>query len=74
MAVVLRAEPRQRDIRPGRQLGGILSVVMIAAIVLAINFAPVPNKGTLALGLARWRCWRWSLFYRAPEAREVPAV
>lgn len=33
-------------------LGGILSVVFVAALVLAINFAPVPNKGALTLGLA----------------------
>jgi MFS family permease len=32
-------------------LGGILSVVLVAALVLAINFAPVPDKGTLAIGL-----------------------
>src|SRR5215813_9077395 len=31
--------------------GGIISVVLVAALILAINFAPVPNKGTLALGL-----------------------
>src|SRR5436190_12109436 len=33
-------------------LGGVLSVVLVATLILAINFAPVPNKGTLALGLA----------------------
>ena len=32
--------------------GGMLSVVLVAALILAINFAPVPNKGTLAIGLA----------------------
>src|SRR3954464_4649907 len=32
--------------------GGVLSVALIASLVLAINFAPVPNKGTVALGLA----------------------
>jgi DHA2 family multidrug resistance protein-like MFS transporter len=37
---------------PVDNLGGILSVVLVAALILAINFAPVPNKGTLALGLA----------------------
>jgi MFS transporter, DHA2 family, multidrug resistance protein len=37
---------------PVDNLGGILSVVMVAALVLAINFAPVPNKGALALGLS----------------------
>ena len=37
---------------PVDNLGGILSVVLVAALILSINFAPVPNKGTLALGLA----------------------
>ena len=36
---------------PVDNLGGILSVVMIAAIVLAINFAPVPGEGAVAAGL-----------------------
>ena len=33
-------------------LGGILSVVLVAAIVLSINFAAVPNMGAVTLGLA----------------------
>ncbi len=37
---------------PVDNLGGILSVVLVAALVLAINFAPVPDKGTLVIGLA----------------------
>jgi MFS transporter, DHA2 family, multidrug resistance protein len=32
-------------------LGGILSVLMVAALVLAINFAPVPGAGAAAAGL-----------------------
>jgi len=32
-------------------LGGILSAVLIAALILAINFAPVPDKGMLVLSL-----------------------
>jgi len=36
---------------PVDSLGGILSVLLVAALVLAINFAPVPNRGALALGL-----------------------
>ena len=36
---------------PVDNLGGILSVLLVAALVLAINFAPVPNKGTLVIGL-----------------------
>jgi MFS transporter, DHA2 family, multidrug resistance protein len=37
---------------PVDNLGGILSVVLVASLVLSINFAPVPNKGALTLGLA----------------------
>ena len=37
---------------PVDNLGGILSVVLVAALVLAINFAAVPNQGALTLGLA----------------------
>ncbi len=36
---------------PVDNLGGILSVLLVAALVLAINFAAVPNEGTVALGL-----------------------
>jgi EmrB/QacA subfamily drug resistance transporter len=32
-------------------LGGIVSVVLVGALILAINFAPVPNEGALAAGL-----------------------
>jgi DHA2 family multidrug resistance protein-like MFS transporter len=37
---------------PVDNLGGILSILLVAALILAINFAPVPNKGPLVLGLA----------------------
>ena len=33
-------------------LGGILSVLLVAALILAINFAQVPNEDALAIGLA----------------------
>ncbi len=36
---------------PVDNLGGILSVLLIAALVLGINLAPVPGKGALAIGL-----------------------
>jgi hypothetical protein len=36
---------------PVDNLGGLLSVVLVAALILAINFAPVPNEGALVLGL-----------------------
>ena len=37
---------------PVDNLGGVLSVAAIGAAILAINFAPVPDKGMLILGLA----------------------
>jgi MFS family permease len=36
---------------PVDNLGGIISVLFVAALVLAINFAPVPGEAALALGL-----------------------
>ena len=36
---------------PVDHLGGVLSVVLVAALVLAINLAPVPSEGAVALGL-----------------------
>jgi MFS transporter, DHA2 family, multidrug resistance protein len=37
---------------PVDNLGGVVSIVLIAALVLAINFAPVPNEGTLVVSMA----------------------
>jgi MFS family permease len=36
---------------PVDHTGGVISVFLVASLVLAINIAPVPNKGTLAIGL-----------------------
>jgi len=36
---------------PVDHLGGVLSIVLVAALVLGINFAPVPDRGALAIGL-----------------------
>ena len=35
---------------PVDNLGGVLSVLLVAALVLGINFAAVPNEATLVLG------------------------
>ena len=37
---------------PVDHLGGVLSMVFVAALVVTINFAPVPGAGALALGTA----------------------
>jgi MFS family permease len=36
---------------PVDNLGGILSVLLVACLIMSINFAPVPDKGVLAAGL-----------------------
>jgi len=52
MAVMLVPAHVNETTDPVDNLGGVLSVVLVGALILAINFAPVPGKGTLALGLA----------------------
>ena len=52
MAIFLIPSHVNEASEPVDNLGGILSVVLVGALVLSINFAPVPNKGTLVLGLA----------------------
>ena len=37
---------------PVDNLGGILSVLLVGALILGINFAPVPNEGALVAGFA----------------------
>ena len=37
---------------PVDNLGGILSMLLVGALILGINFAAVPNEGALAAGLA----------------------
>ena len=37
---------------PVDNLGGLLSLVLVGALILSINFAPVPNQGTLTIVLA----------------------
>ncbi len=51
LALVLVPSHVNETSDPVDNLGGILSVVMVGSLILAINFAPVPNRGALALGL-----------------------
>jgi DHA2 family multidrug resistance protein-like MFS transporter len=56
---------------PVDNLGGILSVALVGALILAINFAPVPNASTLTLVLALIAVAALATFYirqrRAPN-------
>jgi MFS family permease len=51
MALVLVPAHVNEETNRVDNLGGIISVVTIGALIVAINFAPVPNKGALVLGL-----------------------
>ncbi|WP_155384797.1 MFS transporter [Catellatospora paridis] len=51
MAVMLVPAHVNETTEPVDNLGGILSVVLVGAAILAINFAPVPNAGALVAGL-----------------------
>ncbi|HEX3238980.1 MAG TPA: MFS transporter [Solirubrobacterales bacterium] len=52
MAFILVPAHVNETTEPVDNPGGILSVVLVGALILSINFAPVPDKGVLALGLA----------------------
>ena len=51
MAVILIPSHVNESTDPVDNLGGVLSVVLVASVVLGINFAPVPGKATIALSL-----------------------
>jgi MFS family permease len=51
LAVVLVPSHVHETSDPVDNLGGVLSIVMVSALVLGINFAAVPNSGALAFGL-----------------------
>jgi MFS transporter, DHA2 family, multidrug resistance protein len=48
---------------PVDNLGGILSLVLVGSLILSINFAPVPNGGTLTVTLALVALVALVLFY-----------
>ncbi len=48
MAMVFVPSHVKETTDPVDNLGGILSVLLVGALILGINFAPVPNEGALA--------------------------
>ena len=51
LAILLVPAHVNETTEPVDNLGGVLSVLLVAALVLAINFAAVPGAGSLAAGL-----------------------
>ncbi|MFF3863069.1 MFS transporter [Streptomyces sp. NPDC002209] len=52
MALLFIPAHANESTEPVDNLGGILSVLMVAGLILAINFAAVPNQEALVVGLA----------------------
>ena len=63
MAIVLVPAQVNEGTEPVDNLGGVLSLVLVGALILSINFAPVPNKGTLTVALALVALLALVLFY-----------
>ena len=59
---------------PVDNLGGILSVVLVGALILAINFAPVPSAETAAIALGLLALAAGIAFYIRQRARAEPAL
>jgi MFS family permease len=71
MAVVLVPAHVNETTEPVDNLGGVLSVILVGSLILGINFAPVPNKGALSIGLLLLAAVALVLFFlrqrRAPN-------
>ena len=52
MAILFVPSHVNETTEPVDNLGGILSLVLVGALILSINFAPAPNAGTLTIVLA----------------------
>ena len=59
---------------PVDNLGGVLSAIMIGALVVGLNFITVPNLQTLAVGLFVVAVIGRGAVRPSPEARSEPAV
>jgi MFS transporter, DHA2 family, multidrug resistance protein len=57
---------------PVDNLGGILSLVLVGSLILSINFAPVPNAGTLTVVLALVALVALALFYLRQRRAQNP--
>jgi hypothetical protein len=72
MALVLVPGHVNETSDPVDNLGGVLSVLFAAALVLAINFAAAPNGGALTLGLATTAAVAGTAFFIRQRRARVP--
>jgi MFS transporter, DHA2 family, multidrug resistance protein len=57
---------------PVDNLGGVLSVLFVAALVLAINLAATPNRGALTLGLTATAAAAGTAFFMQQRRARAP--
>ncbi|OZE82021.1 MFS transporter [Rhodococcus sp. 15-649-1-2] len=72
LAAVLVPSHVNETTDPVDNLGGMVSVVFIAALVLSINFAPVDGRGTLAIGLGAIALAAGAVFVLRQARAEFP--
>jgi MFS family permease len=72
MAVVFVPSGVNETRDPVDHLGGVLSVLLVAALVLAINFAAAPNRGALTLGLTMTAAAAGVAFFLRQHRAKVP--
>jgi EmrB/QacA subfamily drug resistance transporter len=60
------------DTEPVDNIGGFLSLVLVGSLILAINFAPVPNAHTLKVGLTLIAIVALVLFYLRQRRAKNP--
>ena len=72
MAVLFVPSHVNETTEPVDNLGGILSLVLVGSLILSINFAPVPNKGTLTLVLAAIAAVALVGFYFRQRSAKTP--
>jgi MFS family permease len=72
MAVLFIPSHVNETTEPVDNLGGILSLVLVGSLILSINFAPVPNKGTLTLVLAAIAAVTLVGFYIRQKRAQTP--
>ncbi|MFG2622577.1 MFS transporter [Streptomyces sp. NPDC048507] len=72
MALLFVPAHANESAEPVDDLGGVLSVLLIAGLVLAINFAAVPRQGTVAVGLGVIALASGAAFFRRQRRAPNP--
>jgi len=72
MAIKFIPDHVNEEKAPVDNMGGLLSLLLLGTLILAINFAPVPNSGTLIISLLIIAAASGILFIRRQRSVENP--